>query len=866
MKPKAKKGPAKTRLTKNTPLKKSLSKKTPSKPRSVRRVKKKSHSNLIKYAVASVVIILLGIIGAYTLISSNAATPLVAGHVPGRVLLGMAATEEKDKFPKYAEALQITGPVYERRIFKPSWITASAMTGMLDECAAKGQYCVISFKVPNNDWAGVNAGKYDQGLEIAKTVARNTSKPFAFGIHHEPTGDGVAREWAAMQEYLVTYLSPVNDKMAFTTIANGFLWGPNRDEPDSVLSSYYPDSLISKMNQYKGIMAADFYDTEPLADGTYKARADRTSMKIQGFVDWARRKGVKAIGAGEFGTTTGAELTNSWKVMKANSDFFVYANYFNSPANSRWDWRLLLDSYPVTMPNDPNDRGGTPESEARLRAFQAAVRESAGTTITAPTVPANVNASVADTSVTLSWSASTDSNGTITGYEVRHKATSSTSWGTPVAVTGAPHTVTGLKTGTSYDFQVRAKDNNGTYSVYTATKTVTPIVTKPDFVLTSLTWTPANPVVGQQVTFSATIKNQGNGASAAGTIHGVSFYVDGKRRTWSDNHTASLAPGASVTVTANGGPTGSATWAATSGSHSIEAFVDAANRTAESNETNNKMAGALTSVVVPPPADPADTQKPTQPSKPYPSLVTRTQIALIWGSSTDNTRVVGYNVYRNNKKIASPTTTAFTDSNLSAGTSYTYQVSAYDAAGNESNRSFKRTVTTNSSITSSTSVLGLAVPPNTDQPLEIVPDGQTIAVSVPANEQPVISGAIKLNNTSSKDGTTKLSINGKVVKTVNGTAADLDTTTLQDGVHTVTLTTTDSQGAETTTSRYVTVDNDLNLFEQVRNFVLQPFAGSLSANTMSIVFVGIATALAAATAATGLAIRRKGLRNLLRRK
>jgi hypothetical protein len=43
---------------------------------------------------------------------------------------------------------------------------------------------------------------------------------------------------------------------------------------------------------------------------------------------------------------------------------------------------------------------------------------------------------------------------------------------------------------------------------------------------------------------------------------------------WSDTHTQALAGGASITLSANGGPSDLATWTATSGSHQVQAFVD----------------------------------------------------------------------------------------------------------------------------------------------------------------------------------------------------------------------------------------------------------------------------------------------------
>lgn len=297
-----------------------------------------------------------------------------AGHVPGRVLLGMAAS--KSIRPRYDEAQTIIGQTYERRLFEPEWVSANAINSMLNSCDSANQYCVISFKAPNNDWAAVAAGTYDDDLDDVMDVARSRAKPFAFGIHHEPQGDGAAADWAAMQEHLVEYLAPVNDKMAFTTIANGFWWGPNQGNGDEYIATYYPQSLINKMNQYKGIIAADFYDAKPRANGTFASNADRTSMKLQGFVDWARAKGVNNLGVGEFGTATGPELTASWNVINSNKDLMGYANYFNSLANSDFDWRLIPSNYPIYAPENELDQGGSAESQARLDAFKAALIES----------------------------------------------------------------------------------------------------------------------------------------------------------------------------------------------------------------------------------------------------------------------------------------------------------------------------------------------------------------------------------------------------------------------------------------------------------------------------------------------------------
>ncbi|MFP2908298.1 endo-1,3-alpha-glucanase family glycosylhydrolase [Pyxidicoccus sp. 3LFB2] len=101
---------------------------------------------------------------------------------------------------------------------------------------------------------------------------------------------------------------------------------------------------------------------------------------------------------------------------------------------------------------------------------------------------------------------------------------------------------------------------------------------------------------GSSVIFSATLQNTGNVATPAGIIHGVSFWVNGTQVSWSDTHTGSLAPGASVTVTSNHGPTGTRVWTApsTPGTHTLVAEVDDINRMpAETNEGDNELSASL---------------------------------------------------------------------------------------------------------------------------------------------------------------------------------------------------------------------------------------------------------------------------------
>jgi len=92
--------------------------------------------------------------------------------------------------------------------------------------------------------------------------------------------------------------------------------------------------------------------------------------------------------------------------------------------------------------------------------------------------------------------------------------------------------------------------------------------------------------------------------------------------------------------------------------------------------------------------NPSDTTAPSTPSGLGATAGSATQVNLIWNASTDNVGVTGYKIYRNGTEIQSSTATSFTDSTVVGGTSYSYTVKAYDAAGNLSSASNTATVNT----------------------------------------------------------------------------------------------------------------------------------------------------------------------------
>lgn len=84
--------------------------------------------------------------------------------------------------------------------------------------------------------------------------------------------------------------------------------------------------------------------------------------------------------------------------------------------------------------------------------------------------------------------------------------------------------------------------------------------------------------------------------------------------------------------------------------------------------------------------DPAvsDQQPPSVPTGLVATVISTTQINLTWNVSTDNVAVTGYWVYVNDVGSSITDLPSFQHQGLTPGTTYTYRVSSYDAASNDS--------------------------------------------------------------------------------------------------------------------------------------------------------------------------------------
>jgi chitodextrinase len=190
-------------------------------------------------------------------------------------------------------------------------------------------------------------------------------------------------------------------------------------------------------------------------------------------------------------------------------------------------------------------------------------------------------------------------------------------------------------------------------------------------------------------------------------------------------------------------------------------------------------------------AGPPDTVPPTVPTNVAPAPVSDRRIDLSWTASTDAVGVTGYKVFRDGQQIGTTSATSSIDANLQPGTSYSYRVAAYDAAGNTSAQSAAASATT----------LADTTPP-------------TVTVATPGDNT-TVSGTVDVTATGVADdvgvaGVT-FQLDGASIASEDDTppyAAALDTRLFLDGAHEIRAIARDTSNNVTTSAPvHVTINN-----------------------------------------------------------
>ncbi|MCK4798628.1 MAG: discoidin domain-containing protein, partial [Spirochaetes bacterium] len=135
-----------------------------------------------------------------------------------------------------------------------------------------------------------------------------------------------------------------------------------------------------------------------------------------------------------------------------------------------------------------------------------------------------------------------------------------------------------LTADTDYSIKMQYYENSGgadaslSWSSTSQTKEIIPKTQltseQPDLIVTGITWSPASPISGDEVTFTATVKNVGSGASPSGVIHSVKFLIDNSQESYSTSYTSSIAKDATANISATG------TYSAYAGTYNLKAEVD----------------------------------------------------------------------------------------------------------------------------------------------------------------------------------------------------------------------------------------------------------------------------------------------------
>lgn len=274
---------------------------------------------------------------------------------------------------------------------------------------------------------------------------------------------------------------------------------------------------------------------------------------------------------------------------------------------------------------------------------------------TAPTVPAGLASSnVATTSLTISWSASTDASG-IESYTVFRN-------GQQIGTTtNTTFNDTNLTANTTYTYTVSAKDKAGNNSAQSASISV------------------------------KTLANTSNTVTVfykvpSGTVSNIHYRPIGG--TWTTSPGVAMTPsnfaGFNTITLSIGSATG------------IEAAFNNNAGVWDSNSSKNYLINAGTFTVIGSSVIPGqpDLVAPSVPQNLVTTNVQGTAVSLKWDASTDPSGIRNYVIFRNGTRIATMTITSFTNSNLTLSTGYTYTIAAVDNFGNQSAQSAPLAVTT----------------------------------------------------------------------------------------------------------------------------------------------------------------------------
>ncbi len=173
----------------------------------------------------------------------------------------------------------------------------------------------------------------------------------------------------------------------------------------------------------------------------------------------------------------------------------------------------------------------------------------------------------------------------------------------------------------------------------------------------------------------------------------------------------------------------------TSYSYSVSAFDAAANTSVVSSPI------AISTL--------PDTTAPSVPAGLTAGTKSVNSLAFSWAASTDNISVSGYKIYRNGIQVGSTSSLNYTQAGLAPNTSYTFNVSAYDSAGNTSSQSGALTLTTLADTNAPSTPTGLSSPSQSTNSVSLAWNASTDDVGVVGYN--ILRNGVKINTSTTSN-------------------------------------------------------------------------------------------------------------------
>lgn len=500
---------------------------------------------------------------------------------------------------------------------------------------------------------------------------------------------------------------------------------------------------------------ATSYSDTGLTAGTayrYRVRANDAAGNLSGYSPIAEAPALETIPptAPASLTATAVSQTQINLSWAASTDNVGIQNYRVERCTGASCTNFLQIATPWTATLSDTGRTAVTTYRYRVRASDAAgnlsgyspIASATALDTTAPTMPgAPTFTNLTSTSTTANWSASTDNVG-VAGYDYRLNAGTWQSLGTVTSVN-----LIGLSPAVSYTFDVRARDAAGNQST-TATSTFslsdstppgapgTPAissitastataawtaatdnvaVTAYEYRLNSGSWQALGNVLTTNVagltqatsyTFQVRAKDGANNIGTASSVTFTTSDISVPSAPGTPSFSAIAMTSATVnwtSATDNVGVTGyqyqinSGSWQTlgnvlTTGLTGLAAVTTYSVGVRARDAAGNWGPASTGSFTTP------DTAPPNVPTGLTGSAPTSNRVNLSWTATSDNVGVSGYRIYRGGGLVGSSATTSYPNTSVIGTTIYSYQISAYDAAGNESGRSTPVSVTTPDTI------------------------------------------------------------------------------------------------------------------------------------------------------------------------